>query len=305
MGVAVNLENGANSTDRAGLPGGDANFVLAGIGITNDADQTAAGASWQPVRVGNVNTDAVRNLPLGQAVGIGAIDAEGATLSYAAGFGGSGDLNSNFPEFTAGLPGYIGFSLVLNNSNLVYGWMRVTLRDDNTAGGFIHEWAFEDDGGPIVVGVGVVPADYYVSTTGSDSNPGTLASPFLTIQYASSVVVPGNTVHIRAGTYREVITMNGLDGTAADPIVFQNYNGEEVVISGAIEVTAPWVVHSGNIWKTTLPQDTFQVFLDRKMMTAARWPNLTQDWDQLDDSNGWNRHRTVIGIWKAPGLSWT
>ena len=152
-GVAVNLENGANSTDRAGLPGGDANFVLAGIGITNDADQTAAGASWQPVRVGNVNTDAVRNLPLGQAVGIGAIDAEGAALSYAAGFGGSGDLNSHFPEFTAGLPGYIGFSLVLNNSNLVYGWMRVTLRDDNTAGGFIHEWAFEDDGGPIVVGV--------------------------------------------------------------------------------------------------------------------------------------------------------
>ena len=144
-GVAVNLENGANSTDRAGIPGGDANFVLAGIGITNDADQTATVASWQPVRVGPANTDAVRNLTLGDPV-------DGATLSYAAGFGGSGDLNSHFPAFTAGMPGYIGFSLVLNNSNLVYGWVRVTLRDDNTAGGFIHEWAFEDDGTAIVVG---------------------------------------------------------------------------------------------------------------------------------------------------------
>ncbi len=43
--------------------------------------------------------------------------------------------------------------------------------------------------------------NYYVSTSGSDSNPGTSASPFRTIQKAADVVNPGDTVVIRDGVY--------------------------------------------------------------------------------------------------------
>ncbi len=43
--------------------------------------------------------------------------------------------------------------------------------------------------------------DYYVATTGSDSNPGTMASPFATLQKGVNVAVAGDTVFIRAGTY--------------------------------------------------------------------------------------------------------
>ena len=43
--------------------------------------------------------------------------------------------------------------------------------------------------------------DYYVATTGSDSNPGTMASPFATLQKGANVAVAGDTVYIRAGTY--------------------------------------------------------------------------------------------------------
>jgi hypothetical protein len=42
---------------------------------------------------------------------------------------------------------------------------------------------------------------YYVSPTGSDTNPGTSAAPFRTIQHAADVVDPGNTVIVRDGVY--------------------------------------------------------------------------------------------------------
>src|SRR5262245_49133023 len=44
--------------------------------------------------------------------------------------------------------------------------------------------------------------DYYVATTGSDSNPGTMDAPFATLQKGVNVAVAGDTVYIRGGTYK-------------------------------------------------------------------------------------------------------
>ena len=49
----------------------------------------------------------------------------------------------------------------------------------------------------------LVPSVYYVSLTGSDNNPGTLAQPFGTINHGASILTPGDTLYIRAGTYAE------------------------------------------------------------------------------------------------------
>ncbi len=50
---------------------------------------------------------------------------------------------------------------------------------------------------------------YFVATTGNDSNPGTIGSPFLTIAKcaggAASVMVAGDTCIIRVGTYNEAV----------------------------------------------------------------------------------------------------
>ena len=46
--------------------------------------------------------------------------------------------------------------------------------------------------------------DYYVSTDGSDANPGTIDRPFQTIQKAAALMVAGDTTYVRAGTYRRV-----------------------------------------------------------------------------------------------------
>lgn len=50
-------------------------------------------------------------------------------------------------------------------------------------------------------------ATYYVSTVGNDSNNGTFAAPWKTIQKACNTVVAGDTVCIKAGTYKGKITV--------------------------------------------------------------------------------------------------
>jgi parallel beta-helix repeat protein len=44
-------------------------------------------------------------------------------------------------------------------------------------------------------------ATYYVSTQGKDSQPGTAALPFATIQYAVNLAAPGDTILVSGGTY--------------------------------------------------------------------------------------------------------
>src|SRR4051812_40511865 len=65
---------------------------------------------------------------------------------------------------------------------------------------------------------------YYVSPSGSDTNPGTSGAPFQTLQKAANSVVAGDTVTARAGTYTSGLVF-GWDaptaGTSAAPITFQ------------------------------------------------------------------------------------
>jgi hypothetical protein len=49
-----------------------------------------------------------------------------------------------------------------------------------------------------------VGAVYYVSTTGRDSNPGTSAEPWLTIQHAASTVRAGATVNVAGWSLQRV-----------------------------------------------------------------------------------------------------
>src|ERR1700726_1552925 len=53
----------------------------------------------------------------------------------------------------------------------------------------------------------LLSASWFVSTTGADTNPGTLAAPFRTIQHAANLAQPGDTVQIRGGIYRETVTV--------------------------------------------------------------------------------------------------
>lgn len=62
----------------------------------------------------------------------------------------------------------------------------------------------------------------YVATDGNDASPGTEAQPWRTIQKAMNAAAPGSTVNVKAGTYRERLTLN-VTGSSDKPIVFQPY----------------------------------------------------------------------------------
>ena len=74
-------------------------------------------------------------------------------------------------------------------------------------------------------------ATYYVSTTGSNSNPGTISQPWLTIQHAANTVKAGATVYVFGGVYKESVNFP-TSGTESAPIIFQSYPGQTAVIDG-------------------------------------------------------------------------
>jgi hypothetical protein len=87
---------------------------------------------------------------------------------------------------------------------------------------------------------------YYVSVTGKDSNPGTKARPFASLQKARNTIrgqkkqqSAAFTVYIRKGTYflANSFVLNSLDaGTKDAPVTYSAYQNEAVHISGGIKI---------------------------------------------------------------------
>ncbi|WP_051477533.1 carbohydrate-binding protein [Aquimarina pacifica] len=73
--------------------------------------------------------------------------------------------------------------------------------------------------------------DLYVSKSGSDTNTGTITSPYLTIQTAINVATAGDIIYVRSGSYAEKIWWAN-SGSEGSPITLTNYLNEEVTISG-------------------------------------------------------------------------
>ena len=71
-------------------------------------------------------------------------------------------------------------------------------------------------------------ATCYVSTTGSDSGSGTLASPFQTLGKGVSVLRPGDTLYARAGIYVDRISGEPLFSSPCQEMQVAPYCPEEI-----------------------------------------------------------------------------
>jgi hypothetical protein len=91
---------------------------------------------------------------------------------------------------------------------------------------------------------------YYVEAKAPPNGTGTLEQPFSTIQAAADVMVAGDICYIRAGTYRETVTP-AYSGAAGKPIVFEAYQGENVVIDGSDPITG-WTEYQGAVYRAFL-----------------------------------------------------
>ena len=80
---------------------------------------------------------------------------------------------------------------------------------------------------------GQTNTSFYVATTGNDSNPGTQAAPWRTIQHAADTARAGSTVNVRGGIYEELVSINA-SGNASDGfITFRSYPGETAVLDAS------------------------------------------------------------------------
>src|SRR6267142_5499650 len=110
---------------------------------------------------------------------------------------------------------------------------------------------------PILLAIGLASgANYYVAANGNNADPGTEAKPFLTIQKAATIMQPGDTSFVRAGTYREKIIPPRGGTSESQQIVYRAYPGERPVIKGSERITT-WKNTSGTTWSVALPDAFF------------------------------------------------
>jgi plastocyanin/regulation of enolase protein 1 (concanavalin A-like superfamily) len=121
--------------------------------------------------------------------------------------------------------------------------VRVTFSDPDGVSGtnpVVGSISTRDDNPPSGNG-----ATYYVATTGNDANAGTDAAPFRTIQKAVSIVNPGDTVLVKAGTYTGSLLFTR-SGAANAYITIKNYQNDNVILSGTNPtVKASYLIISG------------------------------------------------------------
>ena len=92
---------------------------------------------------------------------------------------------------------------------------------------------------------------YYVATTGSDTNPGTAAQPWRTIQRAADQAAAGDTIIIQPGTYAGGIT-HSTPGAEGRPITYRAATAGLAIVDGSGSqrdafyiAESPWVVVDG------------------------------------------------------------
>jgi hypothetical protein len=169
-------------------------------------------------------------------------------------------------------------------------------------------------------------ATYYVAKTGGNGNPGTIGSPWLTVQYGVNQLIAGDTLFVRTGTYHEWVVIAG-DGTAPNPIVVINYTGESVVIDGEghlpagswrslVDLTGDYVYISGFEVKNSNMNGTFtggagitlKGIYDKVSNCIVHdcWENgilIQGDYGIVEDSQVWNGCMANAGNQSSPHSS--
>ena len=136
---------------------------------------------------------------------------------------------------------------------------------------------------------------YYVAIYGNDNtnNGLSISTPFRTVAHAATVMSAGDTCFIRNGNYHEIVNITNNNGTEGMPLVFMPYNSERVVFDGTVPIDSAWSQHNGNIWKTSIDFDVWQLFVDQEEQVMARWPNASfSDGSVFDTENHWG-HGTM------------
>ena len=112
--------------------------------------------------------------------------------------------------------------------------------------------------------------EYHIAKTGSDISAGTSTAPFKTISAASRIALPGDTITVHEGIYRERV--NPINGGSDDlnRILYRAAPGEKVTIKGS-EVVKNWVKVEGSVWKAIISNTLFKHYNPYSDLLTGDW----------------------------------
>lgn len=120
----------------------------------------------------------------------------------------------------------------------------------------------------------------YVSSGGSDSNPGTLAKPFKTPERAVQEIEKANgkslIIYLRKGIYylQQPIVLDNKN-LKTKSLLISSYPGEQAFISAGQLLKTDWKPYKNGIYVTPIPQDiSFErLYANEKLQILARYPD--------------------------------
>ena len=157
----------------------------------------------------------------------------------------------------------------------------------------------------------------YVSPTGDDSNPGTLAEPLKTIAKARDLVRTMNgamttdiTVYLRGGTYPQTSSLtfaNADSGSGGFYVKYMAYNNERPLITGGQPIKG-WKVSdaTNNIYSASAGTTAFrQLYVNGVKAIRARSPNLlANNVANFNRLSGWDKTANNLQVPTSAVASW-
>ena len=111
---------------------------------------------------------------------------------------------------------------------------------------------------------------YHVAKNGMNTNAGSEFAPFLTISHAARIAVPGDSIIVHEGVYREWVSPNSGGLNKDMRIVYMAAPGEKVAIKGSEEIKN-WKKHSKNIWSAEINNKLFNSFNPFEINVFGDW----------------------------------
>lgn len=136
----------------------------------------------------------------------------------------------------------------------------------------------------IVVTLCLKATTFYVSPTGSDTNLGTISSPFETITKARDAVKALGTltqdaiVYLRGGSYNlsSTIVFDATNsGTGGFNVIYQAYSGEKPIINGGTTISN-WQPYKNGIWKASVTSSFRNLYVNGAKAQRGRYPDVDQ-----------------------------
>ncbi len=144
----------------------------------------------------------------------------------------------------------------------------------------------------VFISMPVYGATYYVdASNGNNSNPGTEAEPWLTIQHAADTMVAGDTVYIKQGIYEEIVDLTGSTGVEGESgneadghITYQSYPGNNVVLDGSEFQVQDWgcAFMSGRWAEGSRAMDYIKI----SNLTIRNYPEAGIEFNRESDGKG-------------------